>query len=77
MTVEEMDRNIDQVIQEGLSGITRRDHRTNKAISLEQGAQARYFSRLRNDMNSFASSRVMTVGVSKSANALFKEISLE
>lgn len=76
MGKEEMEKNISCVVREGLEGVTLREHRPNKALSLEQGVQARYFSKMRNDMNSVASSRIMIIGVNKSANELFKEISL-
>lgn len=76
MRAEEMEKCINCVVQEGLDGITSREYRANKAISLEGNVQARYFSEIRNDMNSLAANRVMTVGVNQSANTLFKELDL-
>lgn len=71
---ESIEKNINRLIEEGLSGITPREYRTNKAISLEGSVQANFFSIIRNDMKSFASGRVMVAGISKNANDLYKEI---
>ena len=65
---------VDSLVREGIEGVTVRDIRANKAISLEDGLQAAYFSKIRDDMNSYASSRLMKNNKADESYELFKEI---
>lgn len=71
MSPEKMEKDIRCVTQEGLNGLTLREYREKRLAGLEE-PQAEYFSKIRNDMNRLAISRVMTAG--QSTDTVFCDI---
>lgn len=63
--------NVNGLVKEGLDGITIRDRRADKAISLEGCIQATLFSEIRNDMNTYAASRVISSSRSNVCSKIF------